>query len=471
MRPWPTYLRGLNSASYTEAGIKRKRTRLACGACRVRKAIFSRTSPCERCISRGISCDLATNGDDGLMSVSTPRTTISISPSMITWPSDKATARHYLDAYFDFAFKTLSAFLHKPSVLADWSKDFLDQQLLKCIMAFGLFVSDHRPEACATARALMQEVQEVQDYVFKWIEQTIAHLKNSGHFAALSFHAGNFSDARSLLAIAARSAFTMRLDYEHEGLDPLVQESSRRLVWTIYKTRSPILRCHKYTKGVRRMGNSPAESSAAMEALLAELNTFERTLPPELKLTPQRLVVMGHSREAATYAGLHALWTMCHCDLYRFCVPGIRESLARTPSNFKDYCQQACFSMAVQLCGLWSDLYHLESSEYFGDEFLAVSIYQVTQILHHLPHLMSEHGENSVESLKKKLNKALQLAAPLRWVYASAINCLRNTERLLSALGRLSGARSSPDANPGEFRYCTRTFSPQTLGITALVQR
>ncbi|KAL4763020.1 uncharacterized protein BDW70DRAFT_148905 [Aspergillus foveolatus] len=503
-----------NSASYTEAGIKRKRTRLACGACRVRKAKCSGTSPCGRCISRGISCDLATDGDDGVMSISTPRMTISISPSTITWPSDKATARRYLDAYFDFANKTLSAFLHKPSVLADWSKDVLDQRLLKCIMAFGLFVSDHRSEACAAARAWMQEVQ---DYVLKRIgKQSVAHLKILVTLLRFRFHAGDFSDAWSLLAIAARSAFTMRLNYEHDGLDPLIQESSRRLVWAIYQLDRlysggmedlavcPVERMHirlpcdersfemgisskasflddiglepeanvdahafklrllairdrilRYTKGVRRMGNSPAESRTAMEALQAELNTFERTLPAELKLTPQRLVVMGHSREASTYAGLHALWMMCHCDLYRFCVPGIRESvskdaLARTPSNFKDFCQQACFSMAVRLCGLWSDLYHLESSEYFGDEFLAVSIYQVTQILHHIPHLMSEHGENSVESLKKKLNEALQLAAPLRWVYASAINCLRDTERLVSALGRLSSAQSSPDANSGE---------------------
>ncbi|KAL4752991.1 hypothetical protein BDW72DRAFT_211050 [Aspergillus terricola var. indicus] len=486
-------------ASYTEAGIKRKRTRLACGACRIRKAKCSGTCPCERCVSRGISCDLATGGDDGVMSIPTPMTTISISPSNISWPSDKATARHYLDAYFDSASETLPTFLHKPSVLADWSKNTLDQHLLKCIMAFGLFVSDHRSEARAAARAWMQGVQ---DYVFKRIgKQTVAHLKILVILLRFRFHAGNFSDAWSLLAIAARSAFTLRLNYEHDGLDPVVQESNRRLVWAIYQLDRlysggmedlvvcPVERMHirlpcdersfevgisskagylddiglrllairdrilRYTKGVRRVGNSPAKSRTAMEALQVELNTFERSLPVEFKLTPQRLVIMGHSREAATYAGLHALWMMCHCDLYRFCVFGIRESvskdaLARTPSNFIEYCQQACFSMAVRLCGLWSDSYHFESSEYFCDEFLAVSIYQVTQILHHLPHLKSEHGENNVETLKKKLNEALQPAAPLRLVYASAMNCLRDTERLVNALGRRCSARSSPDTNP-----------------------
>ncbi|KAL4999748.1 fungal-specific transcription factor domain-containing protein [Aspergillus recurvatus] len=501
-----------NSESYTEAGIKRKRTRLACGACRVRKTKCSGTRPCERCVSKCISCDLITGDDDGAMSIATPKTMISIAPSITALPPDKATARRYLDAYFDSANKTLPTFLHKPSVLADWDKDTLDQHLLKCIMALGLFVSDHRSEARAAAQAWMQEGQ---DYVLKRIgQQTVAHLKILVILLRFRFHAGNFSDAWSLLAIAARSAFTMRLNYEHDGLDPLVQESNRRLAWAIYQLDRlysggmedlavcPVERMHirlpcdersfemgipskasflddvgvepeanvdahafklrllairdrilRYTKGVRRRGNSPAENRTVMEALQIELNTFERTLPVELKLTPQRLVIMGHSREAGTYAGLHGLWMMCHCDLYRFCVPGLRESvskdaLAQTPLSFIEYCQQACFDTAVRLCGLWSDLYHLESSEYFGDEFLAVSIYQVTQILHHLPHLMPEHGENSGESLKKKLTEALQLAAPLRWVYASVINCLKDTERLVSALGRGSVVRSSPDANP-----------------------
>ncbi|KAL4776474.1 hypothetical protein BDW60DRAFT_176421 [Aspergillus nidulans var. acristatus] len=68
--------------------------------------------------------------------------------------------------------------------------------------------------------------------------------------------------------------------------------------------------------------------------------------------------------------------------------------------------------MAVRLCGLWSDLYHRESSEFFGDEFLPVSIYQVTQVLHHLPHPMSEHGENSVESLRRSSTRRCSLPNP-----------------------------------------------------------
>jgi hypothetical protein len=178
-----------------------------------------------------------------------------------------------------------------------------------------------------------------------------------------------------------------------------------------------------------------------MEALQIELNMFERNLPAELKLTPQRIVIMGHSREASVYAGLHSLWMMCHCDLYRFCVPGIRESvskeaLALTPPNFVEYCQRACLDFSVRFCEAWSNFYHLESSECLSGELLVVSIYQVAQILHHLRHLLPDEGDHCITSLKKKLTETLELAKPLERIFSSAAGCLRDSERLIDALGQ-----------------------------------
>ncbi|KAL4958428.1 hypothetical protein BDW69DRAFT_47296 [Aspergillus filifer] len=506
---------GLRDLSgYTEAGTKRKRTRQACNACRIVKARCSGISPCERCASKGLDCDLtraetAFHGGVEPTNIPTPHASTIITSGVMAWPLDKATARRYLEVYFEGASRTLPAFLHKPTILARWSTGKLDPNLLKCIVAFGLFLGDTRTEGRATARTW---IQEVQDDAFKRIgQQSVGHLSILVILLRFRFQAGNFSDAWSLLAIAARSAFTLRLNYEHEDdPDPVNQESNRRLMWAIYQldrlysggmedlTVCPIERMHirlpcdersfetgspskaaffndtasisgsgidahafklvllairdrilKYTKGVRRKGSSPAESRTAMEDLQLELTAFEQNLPAELKLTSQRFAVMGHSREASAYVGLHALWMLCHCDLHRFCVPGIlesasKEALDRTPPDFIEYCQKTCLSMAVRLCRLWSDMYAVESREYFGDEFLAVSIYQVVQILHHLPHLLTEDGENSIAYLKKRLNEALQLAAPLRWDYASAIRCLKDCERLIRALGRGSVAQISP---------------------------
>ncbi|KAL4798608.1 hypothetical protein BDV19DRAFT_376811 [Aspergillus venezuelensis] len=505
--------RGLSG--YTEAGTKRKRTRQACNGCRIVKARCTGISPCERCASKGLDCDLTRletgyhGAGDEPTNIPMPNTSSSITSGMTAWPVDKATARRYLEVYFEAASRAFPAFLHKPIILAKWSAGELDPNLLKCIVAFGLFLGNTRSEERATARTW---IQEVQDDAFKRIgRQSVGHLSILVIMLRFRFQAGNFSDAWTLLAIAARSAFTLRLNYEHEDdPDPVNQESSRRLMWAIYQldrlysggmedlTVCPIERIHirlpcdersfetgiasraaffndtvsisgsgidahafklillairdkvlKYTKAVRRKGSSPAESRTAMEDLQLELIAFEQNLPAELKLTPQRFAVMGHSREASAYVGLHALLMLCHCDLHRFCVPGIlesasKEALDRTPPDFIQYCQKTCLSMAVRLYRLWSDLYALESREYFGDEFLAVSIYQVTQILHHLPHLLTGDGDISVASLKKRLSEALQLAAPLRWEYASAIRCLKDCERLIRALGREPAPQTSP---------------------------
>ncbi|KAL4932195.1 Zn(II)2Cys6 transcription factor [Aspergillus undulatus] len=509
-----------DSSGYTEAGTKRKRTRLACKSCRLVKTKCSGAGPCERCVTKGIACDLPTGGDHtgndgGIIGISIPRTMTSIASHVPTWPMNKKAARGYIDVYFNSANKTAPVFLHKPSILVQWRQGELDPNLLKCIVAFGLFLSDTRPEARTTARAW---IQEVQDDTFRRIgRQSVPHLRILVILLRFRFQAGNFSDAWTMLSIAARSVFTMRLNHEHipeeSELGYADQESNRRLVWAIYHldrlfsggleelTVCPIERmrirlpcdersfelgipskagfindgCNlgdggidvhafkirllairdrilKYTKGVRRSLSSPAESRDAMDNLQFELNDFEHNLPTELKLSLSRLMVVSHSREASACVGLHALWMLCHCDLYRFCIPGIRESavdfvLNKSPPDFMEYCQQKCLAMAIRLCRLWSDVYYLESSEYIGDEFLAVSIYQVVQILHHLPHLVPKDGRNSIISLKKQLSEALQLADRLRHEYASVGRCLKDCERLVNALGQQSVAQSFPDSS------------------------
>jgi hypothetical protein len=104
--------------------------------------------------------------------------------------------------------------------------------LLKCIVAFGLFLSNGPPEGQTTARAWMREVQD--ETLRRVGRHTITHLQILVLLSRFRFHAGDFGDAWDILALAARVAFTIRLNYEHDGLDRIVQESQRRLVWAIY---------------------------------------------------------------------------------------------------------------------------------------------------------------------------------------------------------------------------------------------
>ncbi|KAL4893112.1 hypothetical protein BDV59DRAFT_207924 [Aspergillus ambiguus] len=438
---------------YTQAGTKRKRARQACASCRAVKAKCSGRGPCERCFSRKMTCELRTNIGRvdriaNSLSIPTPGT-----------------------------------------------------------LNLGLFVSDSRPEWQAMAQ---DWIREVQSEPFRLLgRNTITHLKVLVLLMPFHFHAGNFGEAWCLLPLAARSAFTMRLNYEQAGLDTVVQEEHRRLVWTIYQQDRlcsggiedlavcPVERMHirlpcdersfemgvpsragflngkdpgptanvdarafrlklleirhkvlRYTKHVRRQGKSPAESGSEMEALQRDLDSFEKDVPTGLKFTPQKLAIIAHSGEAGTYAGLQTLWIMCHCDLYRFFLPGIlesvsKEALALTPPDFIQKCQRACLNSAVQFCNFWSSLYHLQSSECLGDEFLVTSIYQVAQILYHLRHLLPDKDDICMPSLKRKLANILLLAEPLKQIYKNSANCLQASEWLIGALERDSVVPSS----------------------------
>lgn len=128
-----------------------------------------------------------------------------------------------------------------------------------------------------------------------------------------------------------------------------------------------------------------------MDSLQSELDIFKVSFPSEMAVSTQKLDLMVHSNEGLRCIELHTMWLLSHCDLYRHCIPGIRESashqaLSQTPSTFIDHCQRAYFNGAVKLCDLWSELHDLQPSNFLGDGMMAVAIYQVAQIFHHLPH-------------------------------------------------------------------------------------
>lgn len=154
------------------------------------------------------------------------------STCLLAWPLDKAKTRDYLQAYFDITSRITFVFLHKPTILADWGRGILDTNLLKCLVAFGLFLSNGPTEAQATARAWMREVQD--ETIQRIGRYTITHLRILVLLSSFCLHAGDFGHAWNILALAARVAFTMRLNYEHDRRDPIVQESHRRLIWAIY---------------------------------------------------------------------------------------------------------------------------------------------------------------------------------------------------------------------------------------------
>lgn len=148
----------------------------------------------------------------------------------------KAGVKAAIDAYFNAANRSGIAILHKPTVLADWSRGTLDEKVLTMITAIG---SLHSRSLLPAAHA---KVQLVQDEVLSHVgKQTIAQHTVLVLLLRFRFDIGDYAEAWNLLALAARLIFTMRLNHEQKGTDAVRREMIRRSVWTVYHRRSETL--------------------------------------------------------------------------------------------------------------------------------------------------------------------------------------------------------------------------------------
>jgi hypothetical protein len=229
----------------TEAGIKRRRTLQACEKCRRDKLKCSGTVPCERCRNRNIECRWSTEPRirrGNVLRDLENRSAISITemaggpplPGFNAQVVDRDTTRQHIEAYFDKMNPMTCIFLHRPSVMADWTRDRLDPVLVMLLCALGRRLGDASPPTVEITRSWAREAQV---FLLGQIgTHNLAQLQALTLTVQFHFLAGDMSEAWNLISLAARLAFTLRLNYEHPELDPIAQESQRRVVWAIYQT-------------------------------------------------------------------------------------------------------------------------------------------------------------------------------------------------------------------------------------------
>ena len=401
--------------------------------------------------------------------------------------------------------------LHRPTTLSGWRKGTIDPTLLKVIASIGMLESTSDADSGSTLRQARHCIQEVQDDILRHVgRQTITQLSILVVLLRFRFDVGDFAEAWNLVSIASRLIFTLRLNHEHESLDIHTRETVRRLVWTVYdidrkcsggidyltvcpvdmmyirlpcdegsfnmgiESKLPFLedrttnmcsglsahscklkllatrdRILRYTKHIRKSYSDLSAALSGMESLQNELDIFKTDLPSEIEVSKQKLDLMVRLREGMRCIELHTMWLLSHCDLYRHCVPGIRESasyeaLSQTPSTFIDHCQRACLDAAVKLCDLWSQLYSIRPSESLGDGMMAVAIYQVAQVLHHLPHLLTlgDHigitdipYRPSIKQLQGRLQEAIEMVTPRNTTRSYLwAKCVYDATKLVAAL-------------------------------------
>lgn len=158
---------------------------------------------------------------------------------------------------------------------------------------------------------------------------------------------------------------------------------------------------------------------------------------------------MAYSADAHSFFLIRTIWLQCHCDLYRFFIPGIRESVgsavtANTPAEYVDFCVEACLSSALELCDFWSEMLMLWAADAIEETMVDVSIYQVTQVLHSLHHLLPRAGTHCVEALKSALQSTLHVVSASRNHASRASAGLKAAERLVQVLGQATPETRRP---------------------------
>ncbi|CAG9978377.1 unnamed protein product, partial [Clonostachys byssicola] len=409
-----------------------------------------------------------------------------------------------LQAFFDSKDATKCTFLHAPTIMAEWKRGGLDHVLVKTMCATGLGGGNCKAGDRERVASWFRDAQAV--VLSRLGTLSLSRLQALVLIIHYHYENGDTIEAWNLLAVAARLGFTLKLNHERSALNPIAQESGRRLMWHIYlfdrifsggledlevcpvgrmlHLRLPsedrsfergmpsraqylfhkesensghldmdlysyILRIYasrdrilRYTKRICREGACPIQSKSELSALEKELTIFGESLPADIQLNSGRISLMAQSRDSSGYIRLHTVWLQCYIDLYRFLVPGIRESVSRdvitdTPDEYVSYCQHSVLTRIVQLFDFWSEFFKKCENEPVKDIYFAVSLYQASQIIDNLQHLLLPNNSfGDINDIREKLQGASDVVYPeLRGKFPRMKECLREIGRVIRTLG------------------------------------
>lgn len=116
--------------------------------------------------------------------------------------------------------------------MAQFQDGKIEPALLTALRASGLRLQDSSDQAQSLSSSRMRDAQR----------SILAHLNHLSFqrlqalvlIIGLHLEDGNTTEAWTLLSLAARQAFALRLNHERPDLPPVVQESRRRVMWEIY---------------------------------------------------------------------------------------------------------------------------------------------------------------------------------------------------------------------------------------------
>lgn len=174
--------------------------------------------------------------------------------------------------------------LHGPTTLSQWSKGKIDDALLRIVCAAGLRARDSSDRGLFQARTWMREVQA--SLLSRLDVLSLARLQALVLLVELHLDIGDRVEGWNLLAMAARAAFTLKLNHERSEMEPVMREMRRRTMWQIY------LFDRQASGGIADLSVCASERMLELQ-LPCDDRTFERGMPSRA----ESLVPSEQSRE------------------------------------------------------------------------------------------------------------------------------------------------------------------------------
>ncbi|KEF59269.1 uncharacterized protein A1O9_04113 [Exophiala aquamarina CBS 119918] len=190
-----------------------------------------------------------------------------------------------------------------------------------------------------------------------------------------------------------------------------------------------------------------------LQTLEHELEALRLSLPLGSIFTTKNVFLRAYTPERTMFVMFHVWWHQCHCDLYRFTIPGFREALPADelealPKVFSSYCRKKCLEHALGVSKVISCVIELGEDIFITDPSIAICSFHSARILFHLgqPELENLPASELLANLTT-CSKILDLQAgiyPTTKLLQSGIQDLIHDPRPNS--GRSSPLRSSWEA-------------------------
>lgn len=134
-------------------------------------------------------------------------------------------------------------------------------------------------------------------------------------------------------------------------------------------------------KGLSHAANVD-EIIAQVLDLEQKLSDFEQKLPPNLKFVDRNLYNHASTSERITFIMIQSWWYECHCNLYRFSIPGFRESKYLSSQNeaFALRCRRQLVHWAIAQSSFWRSVAQMEQI-FVSDPHVVVLVYSNTKVL------------------------------------------------------------------------------------------